>query len=102
MSNTVHRGAECWSRKAALRATGEKRRGGITSYVPGRTRASLPKYLQMSDVMTSRSMPSRGTKYSFCRAEAGIWEAGGGRVCCLDMVAEKSARGRASTPNKTD
>jgi len=42
-----------------------------TSYVPGRTRASFPRYLQMSEVMTSRSMPSRGTKYSFWRAEAG-------------------------------
>jgi len=57
-----------------------------TSYVPGRTRASLPRYLQMSDVMTSRSMPSRGTKYSFCRADAGICEAGGGRCWFLDMA----------------
>src|SRR4051794_29267317 len=32
----------------------------------------------MSEVMTSRSMPSRGTKYSFCRAWAGIGAAGGG------------------------
>ena len=42
-----------------------------TSYVPGRTNASFPRYRQMSDVMTSRSMPSRGTKYSFWRADAG-------------------------------
>lgn len=46
-------------------------RQGPTSYVPGRTNASFPKYLQMSDVMTSRSIPSRGTKYSFWRGTAG-------------------------------
>lgn len=39
----------------------------------------------MSDVMTSRSMPSRGTKYSFWRADAAAdWAAGGGGLfCCL-------------------
>lgn len=44
---------------------------GHTSYVPGRTNASFPRYLQISDVMTSRSIPSRGTKYSFWRAAGG-------------------------------
>lgn len=38
----------------------------LTSYMPGRTRASLPKYRQISAEITSRSIPSRGTKYSFC------------------------------------
>lgn len=37
--------------------------------MPGRTRASLPRYRQMSAVMTSRSMPSLGTKYSLVRLE---------------------------------
>jgi hypothetical protein len=38
--------------------------------VPGRTRASFPRYRQMSAVMTSLSIPSFGTKYSFVRTEA--------------------------------
>lgn len=53
-----------------------------TSYVPGRTSASFPRYRQMSDVITSRSMPSRGTKYSFWRAEAG----GTAGACWLDLL----------------
>jgi len=78
--------------------------GPHTSYVPGRTRASLPRYLQMSDVITSRSMPSRGTKYSFCRADAGIWDAGGGRLfCCLDMARNLwEGRGRHQTKQTRD
>jgi hypothetical protein len=63
--------------------TGRREREGRarrTSYVPGRTSASFPRYRQMSDVITSRSMPSRGTKYSFWRAEAG------GGACWLDLL----------------
>lgn len=44
----------------------------------------------MSAVITSRSMPSRGTKYSFCRAEAAIAVGGGAfdLECLPDMVGE--------------
>lgn len=38
--------------------------------------------------MTSRSMPSRGTKYSFWRAEAGFAAAGGACLFgCLEAMA---------------
>jgi hypothetical protein len=66
----------------------------------------------MSDVMTSRSMPSRGTKYSFWRADAGgiacVWldlllglpaivgfgrEEGGGRETKPDLLGESSETG---------
>lgn len=39
----------------------------------------------MSDVMTSRSIPSRGTKYSFCRADAD--DAGGGLGLLFGLAA---------------
>lgn len=47
----------------------------------------------MSAVMTSRSMPSRGTKYSFCRLEEG------GAACAErpareDMVVTEAWNGR--------
>lgn len=38
-----------------------------TVWFPGRTRASFPRYRQMSAVMTSLSIPSLGRKYSFIR-----------------------------------
>jgi len=47
----------------------------------------------MSEVMTSRSIPSRGTKYSFWRAEAGICCEGGGLAFDLEAIAERVGGG---------
>lgn len=65
--------------------------GGRTSRFPGRTRASLPRYRQISAVMTSRSIPSRGIKYSFARR---VVTGGGARVPRPAMVRDKLTAGK--------